>query len=139
MCRTYIITSIFFGLFILPCKSQTINTVDSLDNECQACLDEGKFMLGCTITFYNQMDSLLNKVYKKLRSSLDSSKRDGLIKEEKEWLRKRDKYFNQTRAKLEKVQKANGYLPQDDEMFMYEDNARFVKKRILELIKRLNN
>ena len=85
------------------------------------------------------MDSLLNKVYKKLRSSLDSSKRDGLIKEEKEWLRKRDKYFNQTRAKLEKAQKANGYLPQDDEMFMYEDNARFVKKRILELIKRLNN
>lgn len=131
---------LFFLFFSMISRSQTTATIDSLENESQACLDKGEFMLGCSIHFYNQMDSMLNIVYNKLRSGLDSSQKELLKKEQKEWLKKRDKYFRQTEDKLKKAIKENGGIAaQDDEMFRYEDNARFVKERILELINKLKN
>lgn len=136
--RSVCIVLFFFFLTIIS-HSQTIATIDSLEDESQSCLDKGEFMLGCSIRFYDQMDSMLNKVYNKLRSELDSSQKELLKKEEKDWLKKRDKFFKQTNAELEKIIKKNGNAGQDDEMFRYQENARFVKERVLELIKRLKN
>lgn len=114
--------------------AQTLKTVDSIENECQVCLDKGVFMLGCSINYYYQMDSLLNKIYNQLRTNRDSTQKEVLKKEEKEWLTRRNKYFKKLETNLSKAINEHGPV-QDDEMFMYEDKARFVRNRILQLLK----
>lgn len=129
---------IFILFLFLPISmfSQTRETVDSLEEKCQACLDKGEFMLGCSYRFYGQMDSLMNQVYNNIRARLDSSGNATLKKEQKDWLKKRDQFFRKTNAEVEKKKKEYGYTPQDDLMTMYEDNARYVQDRIIELLKK---
>ena len=57
---------------------QDKNTIKNLENQCQACLDKGQYMLGCSKIYYSLMDSLLNVVYNKLISSCDSTQRRNL-------------------------------------------------------------
>lgn len=132
---------LFFSIIHLACFSQTKSVVDSLENRYQACLDKGRNMLGCAKLFYQQMDSLLNVQYKQLRSSCDSIGKEKLKEEQLKWLTKRDTYFKQTLGTFKsKNLKAdpfgNAFGAQDDAMMMFDDNAAFVKKRVLELIGR---
>lgn len=141
MIRKYILITILACIGFAG-FSQTKNTIDSLQKAEQNCLDQGKYMLGCAKMFYFQMDSMLNVVYLKLSSRLDLEAQSGLRTEQKLWLAKRDTYFKQT---LKKFSGANpGISPygsaggaQDDAMFMYDDNAAFIKKRVLVLLTRL--
>lgn len=129
----------FFSIIHLTCFSQTRSVLDSLENRYQACLDKGKNMFGCAKLFYQQMDSLLNVQYKQLRSSCDSVQKENLKQEQLKWLAKRDAYFKQTlntfKSKNPKADPfGNAFGAQDDAMSMFDDNATFVKKRLLELI-----
>jgi uncharacterized protein YecT (DUF1311 family) len=128
----------FIIVFILICLttfSQTKKTIDSLETQYQTCLDKGQFMLGCSETFYFQMDSLLNLQYKKLRSKCDSIQKENLKDEQLQWLSKRDKQFKQNQQQEHKDAKEGGYDGgQDETMMLTDDNAKFVKERVLELI-----
>lgn len=100
-------------------------------------------MFGCAKKFYFQMDSMLNVIYFKLRSTLDTSKQTGLKKEQKLWLAKRDTYFKKTFSEFKKKNPNNSpygsaWGAQDDAMFMYNDNAEFIKSRVLILLRKLN-
>jgi uncharacterized protein YecT (DUF1311 family) len=138
--------STFTTLLLVICLtgfSQTAKTIDSLEDQYQSCLDKGGYMLGCSKTFYAQMDSMLNVAYFKLRSTLDTTKQAALKQEQKLWLAKRDAYFRKTLKKfkdnhpdISPYGSATG--ARDDAMFMHDDNAEFVETRVLELLKRLN-
>jgi hypothetical protein len=55
-----LVKHILFNLLInLNGNSQSLNTVDILERQNQACLDKGVFMLGCSKVFYIQMDSFI--------------------------------------------------------------------------------
>jgi uncharacterized protein YecT (DUF1311 family) len=134
------ITTIFALTFLIATQSfsQTKNTVDSLQNEEQKCLDKGQYMLGCSLNFYNQMDSLLNVVYFKLYHSLDTSNQGKLKKEQKLWLTKRDKIFKLNAQKTHEEAVKDGFDGgQDERMILADKNATVVKQRVLELIGRL--
>jgi uncharacterized protein YecT (DUF1311 family) len=123
--------------------TQTANTIDSLENQYQGCLDQGDYMFGCTKKFYFQMDSMLNGAYFKLRSTLDTTQQSELKREQKSWLVKRDLYFKKTFKEFKRKNPDNSpygsaFGAQDDAMFMYDDNAQFVEERVLKLLKRLN-
>ena len=128
----------FLIVFIFICLttfSQTKKTIDTLETQYQACLDEGQFMLGCSETFYFQMDSLLNLEYKKLRSKCDSIQKENLKDEQLKWLSKRDKQFKKNQQQEHKDAKEGGYDGgQDETMMLTDDNAKFVKERVLELM-----
>lgn len=129
-----ILISITICVFSLTISAQTNTTLQTLQNQYQACLDRGQNMLGCSKTFYLQMDSLLNIYYKKLRSSCDSSQKENLQDEQLEWLGKRDKYFNQNHQQTKKEAKKDGYDGgQDEQMIIIDKNAMFVKERVFEL------
>ena len=139
---------ILFALLLLCCSSknfsQTVSTVDYLSKQYQDCLDRGKYMLGCSKQFYFQMDSLLNVVYTNLRSTLTKEQQLVITRAQQQWLTQRDAHFKQTLAKFKKANP--GHSPygsaigaQDDAMFMYDENAEFVKKRVLSLGKLLVN
>lgn len=89
--------------------SQTAKTIDSLESQHQSCLDKGEFMLGCTERFYFQMDSLLNVLYKKLRSKCDSIQKENLKDEQLQWISKRDKQFRENQKQVHKEAKEKGY------------------------------
>ena len=125
-------------IFIFTCLtgfSQTTKTIDSLESQYQACLDKGEFMLGCSETFYFQMDSLLNVQYKKLRSKFDSIQKENLKDEQLQWLSKRDKQFKENQKQVHKEAKEKGYDGGEIEtMILIDKNAMFVVKRVIELI-----
>jgi len=109
---------------------QNKQTIDSIQKSYQSCLDNGQFMSGCSKSHYQQMDSLLNVVYSKLRLKIDSVAKIQLKKEQKEWLLKRDNYFKENQKQISVT------AAQDDLMEMYDKDADFVKERVLHLIER---
>lgn len=80
-------------IFTLNCNSQTLKTIDEIEKSHQKCLDEGDYMKGCSINYYKEADSLLNVVYKNLKNKLNPEEQIKLKKEQLEWLKKRDNYF----------------------------------------------
>ena len=117
--------------------SQTKQTVDSIENRYQECLDSGEFMTSCAVTFYYHMDSLLNRVYTKLQKGMDSLQKTALKKEETKWLAKRDMYFDKLELTLAKKTKEHGPA-YDDQMQLFNDKALFVQNRVLELLKKFS-
>ncbi|WP_262708012.1 lysozyme inhibitor LprI family protein [Lacibacter luteus] len=101
-------------------------------------------MLDCSKSFYKVMDSMLNIVYFKIAAKLDSNHKIQLRNEQRSWLTSRNVYFKMTLNKFK--QKHPGKSPlgnssgaQDDAMIMHDENAQFVKERILALLKRTFN
>ena len=115
------------------CFSQTIKTIDSLENSYQTCLDKGVNMLGCSKMFYQQMDIMLNLVYKKLRQKLTPLQAAKLKAEQINWLAKRDRYFNN--VPLEPEEKV--LTGEDKEMIIIDKKAAFVEERLKILIKQM--
>jgi uncharacterized protein YecT (DUF1311 family) len=125
-----IIFTIFLGV---RCNGQTVKTMESLEDSYQACLDKGINMLDCSKTYFQQMDSMLNLVYKKRRKKMSPSQASNLKIEQLKWLSKRDKYFKE--ITLGPEEKALG--EKDREMVIMDKKADFVRDRVLELIKKL--
>jgi uncharacterized protein YecT (DUF1311 family) len=118
--------------------SQSVHTVDSIETAYHNCLDKRTFMLDCSKEFYNKMDSMLNVIYGNLMHTCNEIQRKNLKTEQKEWLIKRNSYFQKTLAKQEKETKGEGFVPQDNEMFRIDNNASFVKERVVQLLKAKN-
>lgn len=113
--------------------AQSRRAVEDMAARHQTCLDEGRHMLQCSREYYRQMDSLLNMTYKNLYSGMAPAEREMLKKEQVSWLRRRDEYFKEQQAKYRKSFDA-GEMGADMFMVVYDDDAEFVKERILELI-----
>jgi uncharacterized protein YecT (DUF1311 family) len=123
-------------LYAKNCNSQTIKTIDSMSIAFQKRLDTGVEMLKCTKEFYFQMDSMLNIVYNKLRTKLNTTEKDILKKEQLTWLKKRDAYFKKENKKF--LQKFNSNeWGSDMYMIIYEEEAEFVKGRTIVLLNRI--
>lgn len=82
------------------------------------------------------MDSILNQVYNTLKSQLNVTEKERLKKEQKAWLKRRDVFIAKQNKEFLMKQKKGEW---GSEMYMitYENDAEFVKERILILIKRL--
>ena len=133
--KTIILFQIFFCFFITSAFSQTKQTIESLENEYQACLDKGQFMLGCANSFYTQIDSLLNLQYRKLLGKLEAAERVRLRNDQRKWLIYRDKQFALLKQQVHKEAVDNGFEGgQDEQMMLIERKAMFVKQRVNELL-----
>ncbi len=114
--------------------SQTVKTVDSLENQYHECLDKGEFMLGCSQKFYIQMDSLLNVQYKKLKTQCDSVQSANLKADLLKWLAIRDKQFEYNKQQVHKEALEGAYKGgQDETMILTDKNALFLRDRVIEL------
>jgi uncharacterized protein YecT (DUF1311 family) len=90
-------------------------------------------MKTCAITFYNEADELLNLSYKKLKLQLNTSQKRKLLNEQRNWLKNRDKYFEEA---FEEAKNDNGgsTLSDDFKMMYFDKKAEFVIERVKELI-----
>lgn len=127
---------LFFILLAFHSNAQTIETVNKFKTSYQHCLDNGNGMKNCAIEYYNQSDSLLNVSYKNLKLKLSSKEQSKLKKEQLEWIKQRDKYFEKVYADTKK----EGHFTEgssDFDMVVFDEKAKFVFIRVKELIKRI--
>lgn len=121
----------------LNCSSQTLKTIDEIERSHQECLDRGDYMKGCSIKYYNESDSLLNIVYKNLKSKLNTEEQIKLKKEQLKWLKNRDNYFE--KVYLETINEGLFIEGTNDfDMVVINQKAVFVFKRVKVLIKRMS-
>lgn len=113
-------------------SSQTIKTIDSLESEEQGCLDKGEAMPDCAFRFYDQMDSLLNVVYKKLYASYTPTQQASLKSKQRLWLKKRDEYFRKVAREKEEFQAG------DAAMIKAQKRAQFLRDRVVALMRMAN-
>jgi len=133
--KTIILFQIFFCFFITSAFSQTKQTIESLENKYQACLDKGQNMLGCANTFYAQVDSLLNLQYRNLLGQMGAAGSVRFKKEQRKWLTDRDKHFVLLKQQVYKEAVDNGFDGgQDEQMIVAERKAMYVKQRVVELL-----
>lgn len=131
-------------IFLLLCFysmngfAQSVHTVDSIETAYHNCLDKGTFMSDCSRKFHTQMDSMLNVAYRNLMQTCNEIEKANLIAEQKQWLIKRNVCFRKSLAKSGKELKEESITPQDNEMFRIDNDAYFVKKRVVQLLKAIN-
>jgi uncharacterized protein YecT (DUF1311 family) len=130
-------TILFFITQFKIGNAQTIQTIELMSKKHQACLDSGVQMLKCSRSYYFQMDSTLNVVYNKLKIKLNTKERDSLKRDEIAWIKKKDIYFKKQNeiynSKFEK-----GEWGSDMYMITYDNDAEFIKARIIVLLNKLN-
>ncbi|KQO22813.1 hypothetical protein ASF10_10660 [Flavobacterium sp. Leaf82] len=127
---------LFVLFFSFYCNAQTIETINKLKNTYHHCLDSGSGMKDCSIGYYNQSDSLLNVSYKNLKLKLSSKEQSKLKKEQLDWLKKRDLYFEKVYSDTKK----EGHFIEgssDFDMVVFDEKANYVFARVKELIKRI--
>lgn len=128
--------AILLSLLSASAGAQSIPDIDRVAAIHQECLDEGKDMKGCARSYYLQMDSMLNVVYKKLRASLNTSQQAALKQEQLQWLKARDRYLKKQRQEYD-TQVKKGEWGSDMFMVVYDNAAMFVEKRVRTLIMRM--
>lgn len=124
---------LMFIIASIHCNSQTLETVYKMKSSYQSCLNKGGDMRNCAVVYYNQSDSLLNVVYKNLKSKISSKEQSKLKKEQLEWLKKRDQFFEKVYSDTKK----EGNFREgssDFDMIILDHEATFVFGRVKELI-----
>ncbi|QGK74561.1 lysozyme inhibitor LprI family protein [Flavobacterium sp. SLB02] len=127
---------LFFILVVFQSNAQTMETVNKVKTSYQSCLNNGSGMKNCAIEYYNQSDSLLNVVYKNLKLKLSSKEQSKLKKEQLDWIKKRDLYFEKVYSDTKK----EGHFIEgssDFDMVVFDEKANYVFARVKELIKRI--
>lgn len=127
---------ICFMVFSFNCEAQTMETVNKIQTSYQNCVNSGNGMKNCAIDYYNQSDSLLNVAYKNLKLKVSSKEQSKLKKEQLDWLKKRDQYFEKVYTDTKK----EGHFVEgssDFDMVVFDEKAKFVFIRVKDLIKRI--
>lgn len=103
----------------------------------QNCLDEGKSMANCSRDFLSQMGELMDRIIMDFKENTPKEKSDLILQNQREWEVKIQDKFNLINQRLDSVTLSSGAVPQDELMFSYNDRARIIEERIIELIEQL--
>lgn len=121
----------------LKCFSQNASTIGSLRKITQICLDSGWHMPSCEYEYFVQLDSILNIVYYKLQSRLNSTDKQALKKEQLKWLKRREILYSKSYKEYLDSLHSGNWGP-EMRVIAIGDKTDFTEQRVLELIERLN-
>ena len=122
---------LLFGLSSLNLFSQTKKSLAIIEKKYQDKLDTGNDMYGSTIIYYNQMDSMLNVVYRTAKLKLNTNQASILKAQQLKWLKGRDNYF----ITVDKEKNESELNSKDDKMTKLLEKAAFINDRILAILK----
>lgn len=114
-------------------QSPQQTALDTLENRYQQCLGSSQDMYSCAVTYYKQLDSLLNTTLQHLYSSLDSGRQQQLQEEQQVWETKKEEYFKKIDERVEKMHKRT-MEGLDDEMISTDNKAAFIRERLTTLL-----
>ena len=75
------------------CFSQSLNNLNKIDTDAQYCADTTQDVVACENLHYNQMDNMLNLVFKKLKNISKAGDFKKIKNDQIKWLSIRDKRF----------------------------------------------
>ncbi|PWA06574.1 hypothetical protein [Flavobacterium psychrotolerans] len=129
---------ILLFLIFMSCKSERDFNfeIEQLSEKHQKCLDSGKNMMNCSRQFHFEMNHMLKIVLKECRISLNKTEQESLEREQLLWSKKREQYITEQNQEFNDKIKSEEW-GQDMYMAVYQNDADFVKARVLELIKRM--
>lgn len=107
--------------------------LDTLENRYQQCLGNSHNMYTCAVTYYKQLDSLLNHTLQHLYSSLNTDRQQKLQADQLVWEEKKEEYFKKIDERVEKMHKRT-MEGLDDEMISTDNKAAFIKERLTTLL-----
>lgn len=90
-------------------------------------------MYNCAVTYYKQLDSLLNHTLQHLYSSLTPGRQQQLQTEQGAWEEKKEEYFKKIDERVEKMHKRT-MEGLDDDMISTDNKAAFLKARLRTLL-----
>lgn len=126
---------LILGVFLCTnAYSQSQQTaLDTLENHYQQCLGNSQHMYNCAVTYYKQLDSLLNHTLLQLYSNLGPDRQQQLQAEQGAWEEKKEEYFKKIDERVEKIHKRtmDGL---DDDMISTDNKAAFLKARLTTLL-----
>ncbi len=132
MRKLLLFLSLLMGIQTFAQTKRTV--IDSLERNYQRCLSKSQYMYGCALEYYQQMDSMLDIVYRQLYTSLDTSRRRNLKVEQVLWQERRASYFKLLDTRVEKV-RAKTLAGLDDQAIATDQKAAYIKERVTALIK----
>jgi hypothetical protein len=118
-------------------NGQTLKDIETLKKNGQECLDKGVDMKGCAKHYCFQMDSILSVACERLGSKLKGKEKEAFKKEHTDWLKKKKKFEAAEERDFQKKFKTKEWGP-DMYMIVYENDAEFIRKRAVAVVKRLN-
>jgi uncharacterized protein YecT (DUF1311 family) len=126
---------LFLAVFLCTkAYSQTQRSaLDTLENQYQQCLGNSHQMYNCAVTYYKQLDSLLNHTLQHLYSSLTPGRQQQLQLEQVAWEEKKEEYFKKIDERVEKMHKRT-MEGLDDDMISTDNKAAFLKARLKTLL-----
>ena len=124
---------LLFSLFITETPDYE-KQLALLNETHQNCLDEGKFMLNCSMDFYNQLEELMNLILLDFQENASKEKLNSILENQKVWEIRILPEFTLINQKLDSATAPNGAVPLDELMFAYNDRARIIEDRINQLI-----
>ena len=131
------VLSIILQYCFINTQCQTIQDIKNLESASKTCSDSAKNKLLCSREYYLKMDSMMKIAYINLSSSINNRLQTYLKKEQLNWLKKRDKYFLKQNEEARKNEK-KGKAPAETYVKVLQNDAEFIKERVLELIDRIN-
>ncbi len=135
--RTNLIIIVTLLLFNTVGSSQTMDEIAKMKAQCQSCLDSGVDMQGCARKYCIEMYEIVDTAFNNLSEKLSQQERALLKTEQVKWLKKRKQFEKEEEKEFQKKYKT-GEWGTDMFMIVYENDAEYTRKRIVELIKRRN-
>ncbi|MFN8284258.1 MAG: hypothetical protein U0U67_13650 [Chitinophagales bacterium] len=117
-------------------SAQTSKIIEEMEAQYKECQRAKPDSTVCSRIFLNQMDSMQNVIFEKIRSQLSADEKTGFMKEQVSWSEKKGKYFKKEDENFVYNLK-EGNWTKDMIRFTYQDKAAFLLKRIKELLKQL--
>ncbi|MDG1277586.1 MAG: hypothetical protein P8O16_09920 [Algoriphagus sp.] len=124
---------LLFSLFITETPDYE-KQLALLNETHQNCLGEGKFMMNCSMDFYNQLEELMNLILLDFQENASKEKLNSILESQKVWEIRILPEFTLINQKLDSATAPNGAVPLDELMFAYNDRARIIEDRINQLI-----
>ena len=132
---------LFLTLITLSCSAQKNNydlILRELDQNYQLKIDKGEFMLETERDYALKMDSLMKVVFNNL-IELKTDNRENLEIEQNEWALQNKINIKNIWEPLNESMDELGFIPNDEKMFAYNEQALLTRKRVLVLIDKFNN
>ena len=122
-------------IFLLPSfyfsqKIITRSDIDTISSKHQECLSFYDKWYSCAEEFQIKIDSCLDVAFNQLNNKLDQKNKSKLSFDQKNWIKIRDKKYND-------IDRKNTVGGRDGRIISMDQKAEVVKERVLELIKQL--
>lgn len=126
---------------IMSCSAQQSKydlILNKLDKNHQLKLDSGEFILETEREYSMKMDSLMKVIYNDL-IVVKKTNRKNIEIEQNKWIKQNDLKIKNIWKPLNESMNKIGFISNDEKMFAYSEQSQLTRKRVLELISKLNN